>query len=89
MATVKDRVVRVVSDVLNVPSTEITDNSSPDSVASWDSLSHINLVLALEGEFSVAFSDDDVMDMLSVGLIVTILRDKGVVEGATSAGGAR
>jgi acyl carrier protein len=89
MATVKDRVARVVSDVLNVPASEVVESSSSDTLANWDSIAHISLVLALEGEFSVAFSDDDVAEMLSVGRILTILRDKGVVDGATSAGSAR
>jgi acyl carrier protein len=88
-ATVKDRVVRVVSDVLNVPTTEIVENSSPDTLANWDSIAHISLVLALEGEFSIAFSDDDVIEMVSVGRILTIVREKGVVDGATKAGSAR
>jgi len=33
---------KVVSDVLGVPVSAITDESSPDNIEKWDSMSHIN-----------------------------------------------
>ena len=77
MSTVlEDRIYRVISDVMGIPVEEIDDNSSPDSIDAWESLSHINLVLALEAEFSVSLAPEDVMEMQSVGLIRTILGEK-------------
>jgi len=72
----EDRIYRVISDVMGIPVEEIDDNSSPDSIDAWESLSHINLVLALEAEFSVSLAPEDVMEMQSVGLIRTILGEK-------------
>jgi acyl carrier protein len=73
---VEDRIYRVISDVMGVTIGEIDDESSPDTIAAWESLSHINLVLALEVEFGVSLSPEDVLEMLSVGLIRTILSEK-------------
>ena len=70
----KDRVIRIISQILNVPIEQLDDDSSPDTVASWDSLKHMNLILALEEEFAVAFSDNEVVEMLSVRRIVEILK---------------
>jgi len=61
---------------MGVPLEEINDNSSPDSIEAWESLSHINLILALESEFSVSLDPEDVMEMQSVSLIRTILDEK-------------
>jgi acyl carrier protein len=61
---------------MNVPIEQLDDDSSPDTVANWDSLKHMNLILALEEEFAVAFSDDEVVEMLSVKSIVEILSKK-------------
>ena len=72
----EDRIYRVISDVMGVTIGEIDDESSPDTIAAWESLSHINLVLALEVEFGVSLSPEDVLEMLSVGLIRTILSEK-------------
>ena len=72
----KDSVLRIISQILNVPIERLEDDSSPDTVENWDSLKHMNLILALEEEFAVAFSDDDVVEMLSVRRIVDILEKK-------------
>ncbi len=74
----EDRLYRIISEVFGVPAAEITNESSPDTIETWDSLSHLNLVLALEEEFGVALSPEDVMEMLSVQLIKTILGERGV-----------
>ena len=65
----------VISNVLGVPIDAINDNSSPDSIDKWDSLSHLNLVMAIEVEFDVELTPEDSMDMLSVKLIRMILSD--------------
>ena len=74
----RQRVFKVVAEVLGVPADQINEDTSPDSVERWDSMSHLNLVIALEAEFLIALTDDDVTDMLSVGLILGILRERGV-----------
>ena len=77
-----DRVYQVVSDVLDVPIATINKDSSPDTIAVWDSASHINLIMSLEAEFGISLSDKDAMDMLSVRLIQTILAEHGVMDPA-------
>jgi acyl carrier protein len=69
-----------VAGILKVPVERITDDSDPDTIPSWDSLSHLNLVLALESEFHVTLTDDEVTDMLSVGLMCRILTERGAVD---------
>lgn len=70
-----DRVFKVISQVINVPLTQINEESSPDSIAGWDSLKHMNLVLALEEEFNVQFSEEQIVEMLNVGLIIESLKE--------------
>tara|TARA_Y100000294_G_C8296402_1_gene232914 strand:+ start:190 stop:423 length:234 start_codon:yes stop_codon:yes gene_type:complete len=67
---------KVISNVLGVPINEINDSSNSDSLDNWDSLSHINLVLAIEAEFNVALTPEDYMDMLSVKSITMILEER-------------
>ena len=65
----------VISNVLGVSIDAINDKSSPDSIDKWDSLSHLNLVMAIEAEFDVELTPEDSMDMLSVKLIRMIVSD--------------
>jgi acyl carrier protein len=73
--SLRDRVVRVTSQVLNLPAEAITEESSPRTVEGWDSLGHMNLMLALEEEFGVQFSDERILQLLSVGAIVQALQE--------------
>jgi len=63
----------VMAAVLKVPADEIGEESSMDTIASWDSLQHMNLVLALEEEFGVSVPDEDAADITSYKLIKTVL----------------
>jgi acyl carrier protein len=69
----KERVFQTVGRVLGMSPQDINEQSSPETVANWDSLKHMNLVLALEEEFGVTFTDDEIMSMLSVELIIGTL----------------
>ncbi len=60
----------IVSQVMNVPVEALSVDSSPDTVENWDSLKHMNLILALEEEFNVTFSDEDIVQLLSVEIII-------------------
>jgi len=72
----RDRVVAVISRVLNVPVAELNNTSSPDTIKNWDSLKHMALILALEEELQVAFSDDEIVTMLTVGGIANAVDKK-------------
>ena len=50
----------IFSSVFEVLDEEILMTSSSDSIESWDSLNHINLILALEEEFNIEFSDEQI-----------------------------
>lgn len=68
-----DRLYKVTSQVFGVPIEKLRDEDSPNSIDSWDSLGHINLVLALEAEFGVSISPDEAVEMLSIGAIRKVL----------------
>jgi acyl carrier protein len=73
MSEAPDRVRSIVAAVLRVPAESIGDATSPDSVSGWDSLQHMQLVLALEEEFGVQFAVEDMEAMHNVGAIVEIV----------------
>jgi acyl carrier protein len=68
----------VLSRIFNVGMDMITEDASPDTIESWDSIHHMNLVLALEEEFGVEFTDDQVVEILSYQLIKIVLHEHGV-----------
>jgi len=72
----EDKVIEIISQILNIPIEQLDDDSSPDTIENWDSLRHMNLILALEEELGVTLSDDEVVEMLSVKKIVRVLSKK-------------
>ena len=71
-----EQIVRIVSDIFAVPVPELRADSSPDNVANWDSLRHLNLVLALEQEFAIQFTPEEIEQLLSVELIEMLVAEK-------------
>jgi acyl carrier protein len=49
-----------------------------DTVDSWDSLKHLNLVLALEEQFGVSLTEEQSFEILSYPLIKVVLAEHGV-----------
>ena len=72
---IKERVFKVVSNIMGVSLREVDENSSPDTLEKWDSLQHMNLILALEEEFGVQFTDSQIVDMLNVQLIIMTVEE--------------
>ena len=73
-----ERLYKVLSQILDVPLEQITDEDGPNTLESWDSLTHVNLMLALEAEFNLSISPDEAAEMFSVGLIKAKLVERGV-----------
>ena len=69
-APVRERVCRIMSDVFAVPVDQVTDESSPETIEAWDSMSHLNLVLSLEQEFAITFDLDEIPELINVPAIV-------------------
>lgn len=67
---------QIMADVLELSPNSIGESTSRDRVASWDSLNHIQLVLALEQEFQVSFEISEIEAMLSYADIRQVLTSK-------------
>ncbi len=71
----QEKLKAVISAVLNVGIGSIGPDSSRDTIESWDSLRHLNLILALEEEFGVTLPDEDGANATSYQLLVIVLRE--------------
>mgnify|MGYP000623748511 CR=1 FL=1 len=71
-----ERIKKILSIVFVIDESQINDFSSPENVENWDSLGHLNLIVALEEEFELKFTDDEISEMLNFKLIEEILKDK-------------
>ncbi len=74
----QERIRVVMAQIFNVDIDSITEESSPENIKRWDSLKHIQLVLAIEDEFDITFSDDDIPNLLSTRAIEDTVRQLAI-----------
>ncbi len=72
------RLKQVMADVFKVDTDSIDDMTSVDSIEKWDSLNHLNLVIALEMEFDINFTEEQSVEILNYPLIKIVLEEHGV-----------
>ena len=75
-STAFEQVRGIASDLFAVPAQEITPESSPETIKSWDSTQHLSLVLALEEQFQIQLSPEEIEQMTSIGEIARLLESK-------------
>jgi len=64
-----------MADIFELDAADIPDNASPDVVENWDSIRHMNLIAAFEEEFDVRFKDTDIVDLITIPLIESIIKE--------------
>ena len=74
--TIKARLTPVFRDVFADDSLVVTEAMSAADVPAWDSLSHINLIVAVEKEFKIKLSTKDVRWMKNVGDMIALVAKK-------------
>jgi acyl carrier protein len=72
----RSKVLKIAADVLSVSPSALTENSSPKTVENWDSIRHLNLVLALEDSFAVQFTPEEMEQMGTIGQIISLVGAK-------------
>ena len=60
-----DAIKEVMAQVLQVDAASIDEGTSTNSVERWDSLRHMQLILALEDEFGIQFPDEMIPNLLT------------------------
>jgi acyl carrier protein len=68
----------IVADTLEISPDEVSPDLSSDSVESWDSFRHLQLILAIESEFGVQFDPEQIPELTTVAKIEAVLEQMGV-----------
>ena len=71
-----DQIRTMASDIFGVPPDRITGASSPQTLENWDSIQHLNLVLAIEEKFGLQLSPEEIEQMKSVGETAKLVESK-------------
>ena len=66
----------VFQDVFDDENIHVEDKTTADDIEDWDSLEHINLVVAIENKFGIKFNMNEVTSFKNVGEMVDIILER-------------
>ena len=66
----------VILKELNLDDFEINDETTADQVPGWDSLNHLNVILAIEEAFNVHLSSYDILKCNNIGNLYNLVQNK-------------
>ena len=66
----------IFSDILDLPNLKLRPDSNASNVEGWDSLAHVNLVVAIEKKFKIKFALGELQDLKNVGEMVELIEKK-------------
>lgn len=71
-----DSLNEVFRDVFDDEDITVTDTTTADDIEDWDSLEHINLIVAAEKKFGIKFTMSEVTGMKNVGEMADIIQQR-------------
>ena len=73
---VLSRITNVFREVFGDPSLNLTPSTTAQDVPGWDSLMHINLIVAIEKEFKTRFTTREITALRNVGDLIDLVNRK-------------
>ena len=78
MPSLDHRLRDVFASLFGVAPSALTADSSPDTIATWDSLNHLSLMMAIEADFGVQLEPTEMMSLRTFGAILErVSRESG------------
>ena len=72
----RNKVKGMMAATFHIPASRIPDDATLENVPEWDSLGHIELMLALEMEFGVQLATETIIELVSLEAIEGFLRER-------------
>ena len=73
---IRDQLNKIFHDVFDDDSIHVTDDTTAKDIEEWDSLNHINLIVAVERSFRIRFTTREVNNLANVGEFIALIRSK-------------
>lgn len=73
---IKNRLQEIFRDIFDEEELEISEEMSAKDIEDWDSLAQINLIIAIEKEFHLKFSLDEVSKLKNIGEMLNLISSK-------------
>jgi acyl carrier protein len=75
MADVRKQVADVFANTLQIDPSVLNGNSNPETIEQWDSLAHVQLILALEKSFGITITPETAMEFETFDAICEFIEE--------------
>ena len=72
------KITEIFSRVVDVPLDSVSITMTPSDVENWDSMKHIMLLLAVESDFELKFSDVEMVSIGTLAELIDLVKSKSV-----------
>ena len=69
----EEKIKRIMAYLFDINENEISEKTAFNSVKKWDSLKHMELIIALEKEFKIKFDSHEIPTMINFKIIVATI----------------
>ena len=73
---IKNTLQEIFRDILDINDLVLDNQTSASDIEEWDSLAHINLVVAIEREYQIKFGLGELQDLKNIEDMITIITNK-------------
>jgi acyl carrier protein len=73
---IKAKLSLIFADVFNAPGLQVNEEMTAENVEGWDSLSHIDMIVAVEKAFNMKLTTGEVRNLANVGDLVNVISRK-------------
>jgi acyl carrier protein len=76
MSAIHDRLETIFQQVFNDDDLTLTDAMTSEDVEGWESVTHINLMFAIESEFGIQFPGNELAEFENIGALKRYLVER-------------
>lgn len=74
MKNIENKIIEIISDVLNINKKKINNNSNSKNIKNWDSLANFNILISIEKKFSIKIKTQDYSKLNTVKEIISLIK---------------
>jgi acyl carrier protein len=75
---IHNKLKQIMAKTFGIKVSQVHEDSSIGNIESWDSLSHLSLIVAVEKGFGIKIEEMDIINMRCYSSIVKLLKKKGI-----------
>jgi acyl carrier protein len=75
-ANVDERIYAIAADILRCPADQLSPSAQADTIPGWTSLSHVELMIAIEEQFGFKLTAHDIMRFRTLGDAIQIVQTR-------------